>query len=135
MIRSGYAEVSMRRLVAFVVVLLALVPQVAMAGGLYRCRFDERMRSTCCCEGPAGTPSSETQIGMACCCDVVRPGPPGIQARSESALKLRAAAWFAVTTSAVDLTPPSRPALAPVRKPVAPHAAEPLYIRNASLLL
>ncbi len=131
---------SVRRVVPFLLALLAAVPQAAFAGQWYRCRYTGETRGTCCCPKQAlqECEAAPAQVTRADCCDVFRRDPSVVSARSESRSELRvtvaqvevALAPVHVAHLATGLTqaPAQRATAPPVR-------VEPLYIQHSSFLL
>lgn len=130
----------MRRVVPFLLVLVAAVPDAALAGQWYRCTFTGTTRDTCCCPEKAvenDVPRSE--VKRASCCDVLRNAPTALAARTEARAELRDdAAQLQLVVAPADVIAVVReqsPVAIDQRATAPPAPRDPLYIHHASLLL
>ncbi|HKE20559.1 MAG TPA: hypothetical protein VKB80_37050 [Kofleriaceae bacterium] len=135
----------MRRSAPLFLVLVMLLPQVALASAWYQCRHDRVVRHSCCC--PAGSreraPESRPpgpELRRASCCDILtRQTREGV-ARAELAPSSRVRGPLLLAILA-PRPPGDAPSLgiaspAPALRATAPPAPpDPIYLRNASLLL
>lgn len=130
----------MRRVVPLLLVLVAAVPDAALAGQWYRCTFTGTTRDTCCCPEKSGdgeTPRPE--LKRASCCQVLRNQPTAVAARTESRAELcNHAAQIHLMAAPADVDTIVRdpsPVAIDQRATAPPAAREPLYLRHAALLL
>ena len=133
-----YAVGSVRRVVPFLLVLVAAVPEAALAGQWYRCTYTGKTRDTCCCPAEARDEAPRSELKRSPCCDVLRNEPTAVVARTESRGDLRnhATVGLAIASSA-DVVTLREVGRAPtdLRATAPPGARDPIYIRYASLLL
>jgi hypothetical protein len=129
-----------RRVVPFLLVLVAAVPDAALAGQWYRCTYTGATRDTCCCpdEGKRSE-SAQPGIQRADCCDLLRNQPTTTPARVEARADLsdRAAPALVALPARVALLATAEERAAPRdrRATAPPPPREPVYIRHAALLL
>jgi hypothetical protein len=129
-----------RRVVPFLLVLVAAVPDAALAGQWYRCTYTGTTRDTCCCPDE-GKRSESPQPGIqrADCCDLLRNQPTTRPARVEARADLSDRAAPALVALpprvALDDTASGRSAPLDQRATAPPRPREPVYILHAALLL
>jgi len=135
--RQRYAVRTVRRVVPFLLVLLAAVPEAALAGQWYRCTYTGKTRDTCCCPAEAGDEAPRSELKRKPCCEVLRNEPSVVAGRTESRAELRSQPG-PVAVAPADVVPVVREVrCAPVeqRATAPPRARDPIYLRHASLLL
>ena len=128
----------MRRVLPVLLVLVAAVPEAALAGQWYRCTYTGKTREACCCPAEARDEVSQSELKRSPCCDVLRNEPTVVVARSESRADLGDHAVIGVPIAlSADVVVPREARSAPVelRATAPPGARDPIYIRHASLLL
>lgn len=128
----------MRRIIPIVLALLVLLPTVAQAAAWYRCTYDGRVRSRCCCPAEKvrhdhGGPAGMRALG---CCKVTTPTVPDAPPRELAPVATHAPAPPAVIVVAASDVPDPRAlrivhatAIVPTGPP------EPIFARNCTLLL
>lgn len=135
--RRHYAVGTVRRVVPFLLVLLAAAPQAALAGQWYRCAYTGKTRDTCCCPAKAKDDAPRSEVKRKPCCDLLRNEPSVVTARTESPAEVRSQP-APVAVAPADVVPVARDlGAAPIeqRATAPPRARDPIYIRHASLLL
>lgn len=132
-----YAVRTVRRVVPILLVLLAAVPEAALAGQWYRCTYTGKTRDTCCCPAEARDQAPRSELRRKPCCDLLRNEPTAVPARTESLAELRGQPG-PVAVALADVVPVVRQVRgAPIeqRATAPPRARDPIYLRYASLLL
>jgi len=118
-------------------VLVAAVPDAALAGQWYRCAYTGKTRDTCCCPAEARDDVPRSELKRKPCCDLLRNEPSVVAARTESRAELHSQPG-PVAVAPADVVPVVRQVRgAPIeqRATAPPRARDPIYLRHASLLL
>lgn len=126
-----------RRVVPFLLVLLAAAPDAALAGQWFRCTYTGKTRDTCCCPAEARDDAPRSALKRSPCCDLIRNEPNAVVARTESRAELDRQPQSVAVVRA-DLVPVVREAGGATieqRATAPPGIRDPIYIRHASLLL
>lgn len=135
--RRSYAVGTVRRVVPFLLVLLAAVPEAALAGQWYRCTYTGKTSDACCCPAEARDEVPRSELKRSPCCDLLRNEPSVVTATTESRAELRSQPT-PVPDALADMVPVARDLrTGPIeqRATAPPRARDPIYIRHASLLL
>lgn len=77
----------MRRIFLIAFALMVLLPSLAFAGrSEYLCRFDGKVRSSCCCPpaGPKHEAPGPVSVRGACCCTIVETAPARVSDATET---------------------------------------------------
>jgi hypothetical protein len=126
------------RRVALILLAVVLMPSMATAAW-YRCAFDGRTRSVCCCPMTPGqrqkAPIHEVALREACCCTITQVASRTPTAQNHAPAPLAPPPATAAIATAV-APPPAPPPLAALDRPRAqgdPPAS--LLARRCSLLL
>jgi hypothetical protein len=74
-----------RRILVTVFALMVLLPSLAFARSEYLCRFDDQLRSSCCCPARAGRHEAPAPAAVreACCCTIFEGAPSHAQPATE----------------------------------------------------
>lgn len=128
-----------KRVVPVLLLLLTALPQAALAGQWYRCRYSGETRTTCCC-GAAEKPDevAGAEVRRTSCCDLVRNHPQAVNAQVESRREVRVPlgplALHPAPAHALVAAAPAHE-LWPIERATAPPQPVPAYLRHSSLLL
>jgi hypothetical protein len=128
-----------RRVIPVLLVLVTLLPQGVLAAAWHQCGATLVLRSSCCC--PAEKASKDaappSELRRAPCCDELTRVPRADTARVESSAS-RAAGSLHLEVPALEpiaAAPSVAGSPAPALRATAPPPPDPIYLRNASLLL
>lgn len=135
--RGAMVSTLVRRVIPVVLVLVTLLPQGVLAAAWHQCGEARILRSSCCC--PADKAASEeprSELRRAPCCDELTRVPradtgrvetPGSRASVSLHLAVPARTSIAAASAVTAAPVPALRATAP--------PPDPIYLRNASLLL
>jgi hypothetical protein len=123
-----------QRVLAALVAPFALVVGTSSASALFRCTYDQVVRSACCCPSEAPEPSDPVSLERACCdvqsVEAVAADDARAQLERDELLSLRQALAAAVVDAA---PPPPRRASLP-DGPAPPESRAPLVLLKQSFL-
>ena len=136
--RQRYAVGNVRRVVPLLLVLVAAVPEAALAGQWYRCSYTGKTGDSCCCPAEARDEAPRSELKRSPCCDLLRNEPAVVVARTESRAELpdHAPVGLPVALAATMVVAREAPCVVvELRATAPPGSRDPIYLRHASLLL
>jgi hypothetical protein len=125
------------RILAFLAVLLVLLPVGRSAHARYFCRAMDRVMDSCCCEqGYAlALVSSETEVRPPDCCVRLTQGALPTVDRRDVAKPISAPALLVQSTPEVSFTVESQLLVAPELQPAVPARGPPLFLKHCVFLI
>jgi hypothetical protein len=127
------------RRVVLVLLTLILVPSIA-AASWYRCAYDGKTRSACCCPTKADphtkkTPAQDASMRAACCCTVTHVTSRALDREASASPSIDGAPTALAASPQIFAPQAAIPCLAPVRPRAQGDPPDTLFARRCSLLL